>query len=128
MLVLTGVMLGAVLLVMVGEQVQEMQQAGWCSTTTLTMPIPAWMGMWFAVFPNAEGLAAQFVAGAFVIGSTVPPQPVPVTFGCVGKNTAPTRRLPATGCTAAASASRATCHLGPETPASAAKACAMLSD
>ena len=71
MLVLTGVMLGAVLLVMVGEQVQEMQQAGWCSTTTLTMPIPAWMGMWFAVFPNAEGLAAQFVAGAFVIGSYV---------------------------------------------------------
>ena len=69
MLVLTGVMLGAVLLVMVGEQVQEMQQAGWLSTTHLALPIPGWMGMWFAIFPNVQGLAAQAVAGAFVGGS-----------------------------------------------------------
>ena len=33
MLILTGVMLGAVLLVMVGEEVQEMQQAGWLSVS-----------------------------------------------------------------------------------------------
>ena len=33
MLILTGVMLGAVLLVMVGEQAQEMQLAHWISTT-----------------------------------------------------------------------------------------------
>ncbi len=69
MLVLTGVMLGIVLLVMVGEQVQEMQQAGWLSTTEVGLPIPDWMGMWFALFPNIEGLAAQALAAALVVGS-----------------------------------------------------------
>jgi high-affinity iron transporter len=69
MLVLTGVMLGAVLLVMVGEEAQEMQLAGWLSTTPLHLPIPDWMGMWFAVFPNVESLAAQAVAAIIVIGS-----------------------------------------------------------
>lgn len=71
MLVLTGVMLGAVLLVMVGEQIQEMQQAGWLSTTEVSLPIPAWMGMWFALFPNVQGLVAQVLAATFVIGSYV---------------------------------------------------------
>jgi high-affinity iron transporter len=71
MLVLTGVMLGAVLVVMVGESVQEMQQAHWISTTAVNLPIPDWMGMWFAISPNIEGLAAQFLAALFVIGSYV---------------------------------------------------------
>jgi high-affinity iron transporter len=69
MLVLTGVMLGVVLIVMVGESVQEMQLAGWLSTTTLPLPIPGWMGLWFAAFPNVEGLVAQVLAGGFVLGS-----------------------------------------------------------
>ena len=69
MLVLTGIMLGGVLLVMVGEQVQEMQQAGWCSTTSIALAIPRWMGTWFAFFPTAEGLVSQAMAAIFVIGS-----------------------------------------------------------
>ena len=69
MLVLTGIMLGAVLLVMVGEEVQEMQQAGWISTTSLNIAIPDWLGTWFAVFPNAECLLSQTFAATFVIGS-----------------------------------------------------------
>lgn len=69
MLVLTGIMLGGVLLVMVGEQVQEMQQAGWCSTTSVALFIPDWMGTWFALFPNLEGLLSQAMAAIFVIGS-----------------------------------------------------------
>jgi high-affinity iron transporter len=69
MLILTGVMLGAVLVVMVGEEVQEMQLAGWLTTTGLNLPIPDWMGLWFAVFPNVEGLVAQVLAALFVIGS-----------------------------------------------------------
>jgi high-affinity iron transporter len=69
MLVLTGIMIGGVLLVMVGEQVQEMQQAGWCSTTSVALFIPDWMGTWFALFPNLEGLVAQAMAAIFVIGS-----------------------------------------------------------
>jgi high-affinity iron transporter len=69
MLILTGVMLGVVLVVMVGEEVQEMQLAGWLTTTNLPLPIPDWMGLWFAVFANVEGLVAQVLAAVFVIGS-----------------------------------------------------------
>ena len=72
MLVFTGAMLGAVLLVMVGEQAQEMQLAHWLPTTTipfLANHIPAWMGLWFSVFPTVETLAAQTLAAALVLGS-----------------------------------------------------------
>jgi high-affinity iron transporter len=72
MLVLTGVMLGLVMLVMVGEQAQEMQLARWLPTTPIGFlqgAIPSWMGLWFAVFPTAETLGAQFLAAALVVGS-----------------------------------------------------------
>ena len=69
MLVLTGILLGAVLVVMVGESIQEMQLASWISTTPVDLPIPDWMGVWFAIFPNVETLAAQIVAVLLVIGS-----------------------------------------------------------
>lgn len=69
MLVLTGVMLGVVLVVMVGESVQELQLAGWLSTTEVGLPLPDWLGVWFALFPNVEGLVAQVCAAIFVIGS-----------------------------------------------------------
>lgn len=71
LLIVTGLLLAMVLVVMVGEQVQEMQQADWINTTTLALPIPGWMGMWFAVFPNIEGLVAQACALLFVVGSYV---------------------------------------------------------
>jgi hypothetical protein len=69
MLVLTGAMLGVVLLVMVGEQVQEMQQAGWVSTTAINIHMPDWLNTWFAVFPTVESLLSQVFAAAIVIGS-----------------------------------------------------------
>jgi high-affinity iron transporter len=69
MLVLTGILLGGVLIVMVGESVQEMQPASWISTTPIPVNIPSWVGLWFAVFPNVEGLAAQFLSALLVIGS-----------------------------------------------------------
>jgi high-affinity iron transporter len=72
MLVLTGAMLGVVLLVMVGEQAQEMQLAHWIPTTQidwLENKIPAWMGLWFSVFPTRETLIAQLAAATVVIGS-----------------------------------------------------------
>jgi high-affinity iron transporter len=77
MLILTGVLLGVVLLVMVGEQAQEMQQAHWIPTTTinrLTNVIPAWAGLWFSVFPTVETLAAQLIAAVLVIGSYFAPR------------------------------------------------------
>ena len=72
MLILTGVMLGIVLLVMVGEEAQEMQLAHWIPTTTLPrleVLIPPWMGLWFSVFPTVETLVAQAVATLLVVGS-----------------------------------------------------------
>src|SRR6059058_1816982 len=72
MLITTGILLGVVLLVMVGEQAQEMQLAHWISTTpidSLKPYIPPWMGLWFAVFPTVETLVAQLIAAVLVIGS-----------------------------------------------------------
>jgi len=69
MLILTGVLLGVVLLVMVGESVQEMQQANWIPTTPINISLPSWLGMWFAVFPNLQGLIAQISAAVIVLGS-----------------------------------------------------------
>jgi high-affinity iron transporter len=72
MLVATGVMLGLVLLVMVGEQAQEMQLAHWIPTTTLpglARWMPGWAGLWFSLFPTVETLAAQAAAAALVLGS-----------------------------------------------------------
>src|SRR6059036_738493 len=72
MLITTGVLLGVVLLVMVGEQAQEIQLAHWISTTpiqALVPMVPRWMGMWFSVFPTYETLIAQFIAAVLVIGS-----------------------------------------------------------
>jgi high-affinity iron transporter len=72
MLITTGILLGVVLLVMVGEQAQEMQLAHWISTTPirrLENVIPAWVGLWFAVFPTVETLVAQLIAAVLVIGS-----------------------------------------------------------
>jgi high-affinity iron transporter len=72
MLVLTGALLGGVLLVMVGEQAQEMQLAHWLPTTTIPWLVPFlpnWMGLWFSIFPTVETLAAQALAAALVLGS-----------------------------------------------------------
>lgn len=69
MLVATGILLGCVLLVMVGESVQELQLAGWLPTTPIGVGFPGVVGLWFATFPTVEGLAAQAGAAALVIGS-----------------------------------------------------------
>jgi high-affinity iron transporter len=72
MLIFTGSMMGVVLLVMVGEQAQEMQLAHWIPTTQihgLIEKIPAWMGLWFSVFPTVETLLAQLLSAVLVIGS-----------------------------------------------------------
>jgi high-affinity iron transporter len=84
MLITTGVLLGVVLLVMVGEQAQEMQLAHWISRTEipwLVNSVPAWMGMWFAVFPTYETLIAQGFAAVLVVGSYFAAR----RFGAVGE-------------------------------------------
>lgn len=71
MLLLTGLTIGFVLVVMVGETALELQQAGWLPTTQLGFTLPGWMGTWLAVFPTVETLAAQGLAASAVIGSYV---------------------------------------------------------
>jgi high-affinity iron transporter len=70
LLIITGVMLLFVLLVSVGEEVNEMQLAGWIGTTEIHgLSIPGWMGTWFSLFNNWETFIGQLVALALVIGS-----------------------------------------------------------
>lgn len=71
MLILTGILLAGVLFVMVGEQISEMQLAGWISTTNISWLqwIPGWAGLWFSVFPNVETIVAQIVTVVLVLGS-----------------------------------------------------------
>src|SRR5437588_10709133 len=68
----TGLLVVVALLVVVGEQAHKMQLAHWISRSEspwLTNEIPAWGGMWFALFPTYETIIAQVVAAILVIGS-----------------------------------------------------------
>lgn len=72
MLIITGILLGGVLLIMVGEEAFEMQQANWLPTTTLhslEAYIPGWAGVWFSLYPTVETIVAQVLAAVLVVGS-----------------------------------------------------------
>jgi high-affinity iron transporter len=69
LLIITGGMLLVVLFVMVGEEVNEMQLAGWIGTTPIGISFPGWAGQWFSLFPNVETIVAQFGAVLIVVGS-----------------------------------------------------------
>jgi high-affinity iron transporter len=72
LLIITGVMLLSVLLVSVGEEVNEMQLAGWIGTTPIHgLYIPGWMGTWFSLFNNWETFVGQAIALLLVLGSYV---------------------------------------------------------
>jgi high-affinity iron transporter len=68
LLIITGGMLLLVLVVMVGEEVNEMQLAGWIGSTSIGN-WPGWLGQWFSIFPNVQTIAAQVVAVLIVVGS-----------------------------------------------------------
>jgi high-affinity iron transporter len=69
MLVVTGVMIGFVLIVMVGQTARTMQGVGWLPITPIGGEPPYWLGVWFGVYPSWETLGAQAIAAVFVIGS-----------------------------------------------------------
>lgn len=72
MLVVTGVMIGVVLLIMVGNTVHVMQSVGWIPITPIAgLQIPYWAGQWCGLFATWQGIILQIVAGGFVIGSYV---------------------------------------------------------
>lgn len=70
LLIITFGLLVLVLFVMVGEQVNEMQLAGWIGTSTF-WDSPGWLGTWFSIFGNWETVAAQVLAVGAVVGSYV---------------------------------------------------------
>ncbi len=75
LLVITGAMLLFVLLVSVGEEVNEMQLAGWIGTSEIHgFYIPGWMGTWFSLFNNWETFIGQAIALLLVLGSYVAAQ------------------------------------------------------
>jgi high-affinity iron transporter len=79
LLIITGGMLLLVLWVMVGEEVNEMQLAGWIGTTPIPgVTLPGWTGTWFSIFPNVETIVAQVAAAGLVVGSYLAAQYVRV--------------------------------------------------
>jgi high-affinity iron transporter len=75
LLIITGALLVVVLFVMVGEEVNEMQQAGWIGTTAIPgLHFPGWAGTWFSLFGNVQTIAAQLAAVTLVLGSYVAAQ------------------------------------------------------
>lgn len=70
MLIATGVLIGAVLLMMVGNTVHVLQVVGWLPIHPLGwVTFPYWSGMWLGLYATWEGIGLQLAAGTFVIGS-----------------------------------------------------------
>jgi high-affinity iron transporter len=71
MLVLTGCMLGLVLVVMIGGTAATFQDLGWLPNHQLPFTTPTWLGAWFEIYPTYETVGAQLLAALFVAGSYV---------------------------------------------------------
>src|SRR4051812_27293267 len=69
MLVLTGVLVGVVLVVMIGGTALSFVELGWLPRHDTPFTVPQWMGAWFEIYSVWETLAAQVLAAGFVIGS-----------------------------------------------------------
>jgi high-affinity iron transporter len=69
MLVVTGALLGVVLVVMVGGTARSFQDVGWLPTTPLGVTFPDWWARWFELVPTYETIGAQAFAAAVVLGS-----------------------------------------------------------
>jgi high-affinity iron transporter len=69
MLVLTGVLIGVVLVVMTGGTALAFQDLGWIPHHDTPFAVPGWLGSWFEIDGTWETIGAQVIAGAFVVGS-----------------------------------------------------------
>lgn len=69
MLVLTGVMVGVVLVVMIGGTALTFADLGWIPKHETPFALPEWLGSWFEIYPYWETLGAQVLAAGFVVGS-----------------------------------------------------------
>jgi high-affinity iron transporter len=72
MLIVTGILIGAVLLQMVGNTVNVLQVVGWLPIHPIRwLELPYWTGFWFGLYATWEGIGLQLAAAVFVIGSYV---------------------------------------------------------
>jgi high-affinity iron transporter len=69
MLVLTGVLVGVVLVVMIGGTALSFQDLGWLPRHETPFHLPDWMGAWFEMYSTWETLGVQALAALFVVGS-----------------------------------------------------------
>ena len=71
MLTVTGAMIAAVLVTMVGGAVHAFQVVGWAPIAAIPglEGMPYWLGVWFGVYPTWQGVLLQIAALGFVVGS-----------------------------------------------------------
>jgi high-affinity iron transporter len=69
MLVLTGVLVGVVLVVMIGGTALTFQDLGWLPRHATPFTLPEWLGSWFEMYSTWETLGVQLAAALFVVGS-----------------------------------------------------------
>ncbi|PYI53389.1 FTR1 family iron permease [Paenibacillus flagellatus] len=70
MLVVTGVMIGSVLLTMVGTTTHVFQVVGWLPLHPIrSYEFPYWISLWFGVYATWEGIVLQIASFVFVVGS-----------------------------------------------------------
>ena len=69
MLVLTGVLVGVVLVVMIGGTALSFVDLGWLPSHPTPFTVPEWMGAWFEMYSIWETLIVQVLAAIFVVGS-----------------------------------------------------------
>ena len=70
MLVVTGVLIGGVLVTLTGSTVHVMQAVGWVPLSPIFgLALPYWLGTWFGVYPTWQTMGGQAAAAAVVLGS-----------------------------------------------------------
>jgi high-affinity iron transporter len=70
MLILTGILIAAVLVTMVGNTVHVFQVVGWLPITPIAgVYLPYSLGRWLGIFATWQGIILQIAAAVFVIGS-----------------------------------------------------------
>ncbi len=70
MLIITGILIGWVLIILVGNTVDVLQGVGWLPTHNIgTLHSPTWLILVLGLFATWEGVLLQLAAGTFVIGS-----------------------------------------------------------
>ncbi len=70
LLMVTGVLIGLVLVSLVGNTVYALQVVGWLPISPVgTVFIPRWLEEWFGVYPTWEGIVFQIASIVVVFGS-----------------------------------------------------------